>query len=117
EAVIQPIRQGRPGAPPPDSAALAAAATPRQPGYHDFYIAYDATNHRDVFYGAGGQGYWIYDVTDLKNPKLLTSITGVAGVRGGHTFQVEATGRYAVTETESQYQPLRLFDLKPGLDG
>ena len=117
QAVIRPIREGRPGAPAPDAAALAAASQPRQPGYHDFYIAYDAANHRDMFYGAGGQGYWVYDVTDLKNPKLITSITGVAGVGGGHTFMVESTGRYAVTETESQYQPLRLFDLKPGLDG
>ncbi|MBI4502224.1 MAG: hypothetical protein HY700_13815 [Gemmatimonadetes bacterium] len=85
--------------------------------YHDFYVAYDEANHRDVFYGAGVGGYFIYDVTDLKNPKLLTSITGVAGVQRGHTFMVEPTGRYGWTETEYQYAPLRVFDLKPGLDG
>ena len=45
------------------------------------------------------------------------SITGAAGVTWGHTFTPDPTGRYAVAETEYQYQPLRIFDLKPGLDG
>jgi hypothetical protein len=41
----------------------------------------------------------------------------VAGVEYGHTFTPTPDGRYAVTETEYQYAPLRIFDLKPGLDG
>ena len=85
--------------------------------YHDFYVAYDLANKRDVFYGAGVGGYFVYDVTDVANPKLLTSITGMAGVTRGHTFQVEPSGRYGVLETEYQYAPLRMVDLKPGLDG
>jgi hypothetical protein len=89
----------------------------RQRGYHDFYLGYDPANHRDVFYGAGAGGYHVYDVTDINNPKLLTSITGVAGVTGGHTFTPDPTGRYVVTESEYTYAPLRMFDLKPGLDG
>ena len=36
---------------------------------------------------------------------------------GGHTFTPSPDGRYAVAETEYQYAPLRIFDLKPGLDG
>ncbi|MBI4501354.1 MAG: hypothetical protein HY700_09355 [Gemmatimonadetes bacterium] len=86
-------------------------------GYHDFYIQYDAANKRDVFYGAGAGGYTVYDVSDLSNPKLLTSVTGMSGVTRGHTFQVDPTGRYGVLETEYQYAPLRIVDLKPGLDG
>ena len=35
----------------------------------------------------------------------------------GHTFTPDPTGRYAVGEVEYQYAPLRIFDLKPGLDG
>ncbi len=85
--------------------------------YHDFYIAYDVANKRDMFYGAGVGGYFVYDITDVKNPKLVTSLTGIPGVERGHTFMVEPTGRYAWTETEYQYAPLRIFDLKPGLDG
>jgi hypothetical protein len=70
-----------------------------------------------VFYGGGAGGYYVYDVSDLQNPKLITSVTGVAGVQFGHTFTPEPTGRYVVAETEYQYAPLRIFDLKPGLDG
>jgi hypothetical protein len=110
-AQFQPQR--RPG----DTTTAAAAPMPRVPGYHDFYIAYDAATHQDKFYGAGLGGYYVYDVTDLKNPKLLTSVTGVAGITFGHTFMAEPTGRYAWAETEYQYAPLRVFDLKPGLDG
>src|SRR5207249_7801857 len=56
-------------------------------------------------------------ITKPEEPKLITSRTGVAGVPFGHTFTPDPTGRYAVTETEYQYAPLRIFDLKPGLDG
>jgi hypothetical protein len=35
----------------------------------------------------------------------------------GHTFTPYPTGRYAVLESEYTYSPLRIIDLKPGLDG
>ena len=88
-----------------------------QPSYHDFYVGYDPAHKQDRFYGAGSGGYYVYDITNLAEPKLLTSVTGVAGVSWGHTFTPDPTGRYAVTEAEYTYAPLRLFDLKPGLDG
>ncbi len=99
--------------------AVPVPENPQAPlrGYHDFYVGYDPVNHRDVFYGAGSGGYHLYDVTDPANPKLLTTVTGAAGVSNGHTFTPDPTGRYAVAETEYQYAPLRIFDLKPGLDG
>lgn len=86
-------------------------------GYHDFYVAYHPETGQDRFYGGGGEGYYIYNVTDTANPELLTTITGVPGVAWGHTFTPSPDGRYAVGETEFQYAPLRIFDLKPGLDG
>ena len=87
-------------------------------GYHDFYVGYDPATQQDKFYGAGGHGgYYVFDVTKPDEPKLLTSITGVAGIDRGHTFTPTPDGRYAVAETEYQYAPLRIFDLKPGLDG
>ena len=86
-------------------------------GYHDFYLAYDPATHQDKFYGAGRGGYYVYDITDIKQPKLVTSITGSAGIQFGHTFTPDPDGRYAITETEYQYAPLRIFDLQPGLEG
>jgi hypothetical protein len=86
-------------------------------GYHDFYIAYDPATHQDKFYGAGLVGYYVYDVTNPAQAKLLTSIEGAAGVFVAHTFTATPDGRYAVTQTEYQYSPVRIFDLKPGLDG
>ncbi len=86
-------------------------------GYHDFYLAYDAATHQDKFYGAGRGGYYVYDITNLADPKLVTSIAGTAGVAWGHTITPDPTGRFVVTETEYTFAPLRMFDLKPGLDG
>jgi hypothetical protein len=92
-------------------------AVPSMVGYHDFYVGYDPASHQDRFYGAGIAGYYVYDISDIKAPRLLTSLTGIAGVPFGHTFTPTPDGRYAVAETEFQYAPLRIFDLKPGLDG
>jgi hypothetical protein len=86
-------------------------------GYHDFYVAYDPATHQDKFYGASIRGYNVYDVTKPEDPKLITTIQGAAGVEVAHTFQATPDGRYAVTQTEYQYSPVRFWDLKPGLDG
>ena len=53
------------------------------------------------------------------DPKLLTSVTGVAGFAGGHTFTPTPDGRYALAMPLPTYQygVARMFDLKPGLDG
>lgn len=85
-------------------------------GYHDFYIAYHPATGQDRFYGAGSGGYHIYDISDLDNPVHLTSIDNTA-VRRGHTITPTPDGRYVVTEVEYRTAPLRIFDLKPGLDG
>lgn len=86
-------------------------------GYHDFYIGYHPDSGQDRFYGGGGSGYYVYDVSDLGSPELLLTILDVPGVSWGHTFTPSPDGRYAVGETEFQYQPLRFFDMKPALDG
>jgi hypothetical protein len=85
--------------------------------YHDMYAGYDPVSRQDRFYGAGASGYYVFNVTDLANPRLITSVTGVAGMRNGHTFTVTPDGRYGILETEYQYAPLRIVDLKEGLDG
>ena len=86
-------------------------------GYHDFYVGYHPDTGEDRFYGGGTGGYYIYDVSDVSNPALRISLTGVSGVTYGHTFTPGPNGRYVVAETEYQYAPLRIFDLQPALDG
>ncbi|MBI4503691.1 MAG: hypothetical protein HY700_21330 [Gemmatimonadetes bacterium] len=95
--------------------------------YHDMYVAYDPATRQDKFYAAGWQnrpnswnqiGYYVvFDVTRPEQPKLLATITGVPGVSYAHTFMATPDGRYAVGESERQYDPLYVFDLKPALDG
>jgi hypothetical protein len=85
----------------------------RNSAYHDFYIAYDPATRQDRFYGAGAGGYYVYDITNPATPRLVVSVTGVSGVSNGHTFTPDPLGRYVVAETEYQYAPLRIYDIKP----
>ncbi|MDE3215155.1 MAG: hypothetical protein KGO03_02080 [Gemmatimonadota bacterium] len=84
--------------------------------YHDFYVGYDPGAREDKFYGAGLGGYSVWNITDIRNPKQLFTITGL-GLDIAHTFTPSPDGRYAVTETEYQYTPLRIWDLGPGQSG
>lgn len=99
------------------------ATVPAGPGtnpmasYHDMYVAYHVDSEQDRFYGAGTGGYYVYNLTDITNPELLVSLTEIEGVKDGHTFAATPDGRYVVAETEYRYAPLRIFDLKPALDG
>ena len=79
-------------------------------GYHDFYVAYDPATHQDKFYGAGLGGYSVWDVTHPESPTQLFTITSF-GMDLAHTFTPSPDGKYAVTETEYQYTPLRIWDL------
>lgn len=86
-------------------------------GYHDFYVGYHPDTGEDRFYGGGTGGYYVYDVSDVEDPELRITLTGVSGVSYGHTFTPDPTGRYVIAETEYQYAPIRVFDLQPALEG
>ncbi len=108
----------------PDGGVVGKIAVPadlggRRSGWHDFYVGYDPATRQDKFYGGGAGGMYVFDVTDVADPKLLTSVTGVAGFAGGHTFTPTPDGRYALAMPLPTYQygVARMFDLKPGLDG
>ena len=109
-----------------DGASAEEALVGRVPGpdrsgggsaYHDMYVGYHPDTDQDRFYGGGTGGYYIYDVTDIENPQLAISMTGIPGVGRGHTFTPSPDGRYVVAEVEYQFAPLRIFDLQPALDG
>lgn len=107
-----------------DNARVGMVPVPETPlgqganrGYHDFYVGYHPDTGEDRFYGGGTGGYFIYDVSDVVNPELRITLTGVSGVSYGHTFTPSPDGRYVIAETEYQYAPLRIFDLQPALEG
>ena len=108
-----------------EGALVAEIALPDNPvanaglgrAYHDFFAGYHPESDQDRFYAGGVGGYFVFDISELEAPRLLASVVGVSGVTRGHTITPTPDGRYIVTETEYQYAPLRLFDLKPGLDG
>ncbi|MEK9509528.1 hypothetical protein WI460_15125 [Gemmatimonadota bacterium Y43] len=85
-------------------------------GYHDMYVGYHPDTGSDRFYGGGTGGYYVYDVTDVGDPSLVMSMTGVSGVRYGHTVTPSPDGRYVVAETEYRHAPLRIFDLEPAFE-
>ena len=86
-------------------------------GYHDIYVAYHPDTDQDRFYGGGTGGYFVYNVSDPSSPSLEITLLGIRGIEYGHTFTPSPDGRFAVAEVEYRYAPLRIFDLKPALDG
>ncbi len=64
-------------------------------------------------------GNFVYDITDIENPKLLATVIAQPSMQsGGHTFVPTPDGRYAMTiMTSPAHQPIRFWDLKPALDG
>ena len=85
--------------------------------YHDLYAAWHPDTGEDRFYGGGTDGYYVFDITDVENPELRITIVGVQVGPWGHTFTPSPDGRYAVGESEYQYAPLRIFDMKPAMEG
>ncbi|MBT8461747.1 MAG: hypothetical protein KJO44_04420 [Gemmatimonadetes bacterium] len=86
-------------------------------GYHDFYVAWDPEGERDILYGSGLDGYYIYDITDPANPELMTSIVGVMGVTLAHTLTATPDAKIGVGQTEYRYSPIRIYDLEQGIHG
>ena len=86
-------------------------------GYHDFYVAWEPESGRDILYGSGLDGYYIYDITDLDNPELITSIVGVMGVTIAHTLTATPDAKIGVGQTEYKYSPIRIYDLEQGIHG
>ncbi len=85
-------------------------------GYHDLYAMFDPVTQQDRFYGAGGGGYYVWNISQPEYPEIMFTITRVSGFNWGHTFTPTPDGRYAIGEAEWQYQPLRIFDLKSGYE-
>jgi hypothetical protein len=93
-------------------------------GYHDCHIQFDPATGQDKFYGGGPEttylgGNFVFDVTVPEAPKLLLTMHAQESQQsGGHTFIPSNDGRYAMTiMTSYGHNPVRVYDLKPGLEG
>ena len=116
DAFIYDIAQVAAGNTDPVSAvAVPQPSATRTRQWHDVYLGFLPDAAQDRFYGAGTGGYHVFDVTDVENPRLLTSVTGIPGVENGHTFTPTPDGRYGLGMSEPTYQhsPIRFFDLQP----
>jgi hypothetical protein len=93
-------------------------------GYHDCVLMFDPATGQDKFYGGGPEttylgGNYVYDVTDVANPKLLATLHAQESQQaGGHTFVPTNDHRYVMTVmTSLGHNPVRVYDLKPALEG
>lgn len=116
DAFIYDIAQLAAGNEDPVSAiSVPEPSATRSRQWHDMYVGFLPDAEQDRFYGAGTGGFHVFDMTDVENPRLLTSVTGVPGVQNGHTFTPTPDGRYGLGMPEPTYQhsPVRFFDLQP----
>ena len=89
--------------------------------YHDFFVGYHAESGQDRFYGAtqgaAPTGDRVYDVTSPEAPRLIATVIGAAGIQKGHTFTPTPDGRYVLSQPQYESAPVKVFDLKPALEG
>ncbi len=116
DAFVYDIAQVAAGNTDPVSAvSVPQPSATRAREWHDMYLGFLPDVGQDRFYGAGTGGYHVFDFTDVENPRLLTSVTGIPGVANGHTFTPTPDGRYGLGMSGPTYQhsPIRFFDLQP----
>jgi len=85
-------------------------------GYHDAWAAYHSDSDSDRLYASGAGGYYIFDVTDMDAPHLLTQVNSAA-VQVGRTVRATPDGTHLVTTAGYETAPVRIFDMRPALDG
>ena len=62
-------------------------------GYHDIYVGYDPATHQDKFYGAGLDGFYVFDITNLAGTQTAhVDYRCGRNVNCGHTFTPESHG-------------------------
>jgi hypothetical protein len=100
---------------------LASIALPEeQPtvdyGFHSVSAQYEAVTETDRLYAAGAGGYYVFDVTDVRNPSVL-AIVNSAAVQIGHGIAASPDGSHVVTSAGYRTAPMRIFDLRPVFEG
>lgn len=85
-------------------------------GFHDAWAAYHADSESDRLYASGAGGYYIFDITDVTTPRLVTQVNSAA-VQVGRAVRATPDGTHLVTTAGYETAPIRIFDMRPALDG
>jgi hypothetical protein len=88
----------------------------RERGAFGVYAAYDMATEQDRLYVAAAGGYFVFDISDTAAPALLTWVNSAA-VQNGISVQASPDAATIVTTTDYASAPVRIFDLRPALDG
>ncbi len=91
------------------------STSPPPYGFYSMFGAYHLTTETDRLYTSGGGGYYIFDISDIEQPVLLTSISSAA-IQIGRAIEPVPDGSMVVTTAGYRTAPIRIFDLQPGLD-
>lgn len=85
-------------------------------GYHAMHAAWHADTETDRLYTAGAGGYHVFDITEVQDPEPIASVSSAA-VQIGHSISPTPDGTHIVTSAGYRASPLRIYDLRPALDG
>ena len=85
-------------------------------GFHSVSVQYEASTESDRLYAAGAGGYYVLNVTDVTNP-LSIAIVNSAAVQIGRSVSATPDGTHLVTAAGYRTSPMRIFDLRPALEG
>lgn len=96
------------------SGPLLTLDTPSHPGpgvgFENVFAGFEPETQQDRLYLAAAGGYYIYDITHLDNPVLLTSIHSAA-VQRGRVIAPVSDGKHALTLASYRTAPMRIFSL------
>ncbi|MCY3614592.1 MAG: hypothetical protein OXH03_05790 [Bacteroidetes bacterium] len=79
-------------------------------GFGDLFAGFYSETQEDRLYLAAAGGYFVYDITNLEQPVLKTSVLSAA-VQKGHAIAPTPDGAFALTLASYRTAPLRIFDL------
>ena len=79
-------------------------------GFGDLFAGFHPETQEDRLFSAAEGGYYVYNITNLEQPVLKTSVISAA-VQQGHAIAPTPDGAFALTLASYRTAPLRIFDL------
>ena len=79
-------------------------------GFSDLFAGFEPESQQDRLYLAGAGGYYIFNVSDLSSPDLITSISSAA-VQRGRAIAPTPNGSHVLALASYRTAPMRIFAL------